>query len=214
MPGRSVSLVNNEVYHVYNRGSDKRVIFLSSSDFKRFEETFCYYKFSEVKPKFSQYIKIPNPLLRLDDKLVEIIAYCLMPNHFHFLVRQKKDGGISSFLSQLSNSYTKYFNTKYKRVGPLLQGDFKAVRIETDEQLIHVSRYIHLNPIVAFITDNLKSYPWSSYQDYLNPKDSQYSIQEVLNLFPSSEKYREFVNDQIDYGRTLELIKHKTIDDF
>jgi len=136
-----------------------------------------------------------------------------MPNHFHFILKQLKDGGISVFMSQLLNSYTKYFNTKFDRVGALLQGVFKSIHLESDEQLIHLSRYIHLNPIVSGVTKNLNSYQWSSYKDYIQENNSFCSISEILNFFPSTEKYEEFVKDQIDYGTTLEILKHKTLDE-
>lgn len=215
MPGRNVPLGNGEFYHIYNRGSDKRNIFIQPRDYKRFQLTFYYYQFLGSKHKFSNFAKskldsfkpLPN------SELIEIICYCLMPNHFHFLIRQLKDNGISIFMSQLANSYTKYFNTKYKRIGALLQGSFKAVHIESEEQLIHLSRYIHLNPVVSGISKNLLGYPWSSYMDYLNHQSIFCHPAPVLNLFPSTQKYKEFVTDQIDYGITLEVLKHQTIEE-
>ncbi|MBI2593465.1 transposase [Candidatus Daviesbacteria bacterium] len=215
MPGRNVTFGNGEFYHVYNRGSDKRNIFIQPRDYKRFQQTFYYYQFLGPKLKFSNFAKSglqsfkPAP----DSELVEIICYCLMPNHFHFLVRQLKDSGISIFISQLSNSYTKYFNTKYKRVGALLQGSFKAVHVESDEQLIHLSRYIHLNPIVSGLSKSLSSYSWSSYPNYLNQTSVLCSPTPVLNLFSSTQKYKEFTEDQIDYGTTLEILKHQVIEE-
>lgn len=136
-----------------------------------------------------------------------------MPNHFHFLVRQLRDNGVSIFMSQLINSYTKYFNTKYKRIGALLQGSFKAVHIEFEEQLIHLSRYIHLNPVVSGIVKNPESYQWSSYLKYIRKINGFCSPAQVLNLFPSTLKYKQFVTDQIDYGITLEILKHQTIEE-
>ena len=135
-----------------------------------------------------------------------------MPNHFHLLLKQLKDNGISTFISQVCNSYTKYFNTKYSRAGALLQGVFKAELMESDEQLLHVSRYIHLKPVVSGLTKSLDSYSYSSYQEYIFQNQGFCNTTEILNFFPSPEKYQEFVEDQIDYGTTLELIKHKTID--
>ena len=134
-------------------------------------KTMFYYQFMGPRPSFSKFSKSEiAPLKPLsEEKMIEIICYCLMPNHIHFLIRQLKENGISKFMGQISNSYTKYFNTKYTRVGPLLQGPFKAVLIESDEQLIHVSRYIHLNPIVSGIVKNLEDYPWSSYLEYIKP---------------------------------------------
>lgn len=210
MPGRITSLAIGEIYHIYNRGSEKRDIFTQYKDYKKFKQTFYYYQFTGPKPRLSisSFNSFqPNP----QQKLVEILAYCLMPNHFHFMVKQIKDKGISIFMSQLGNSYTKYFNIKYRRVGPLLQGAFKAVLVETDEQLIHLSRYIHLNPVVSGICKTPEEYSWSSYDEYMNI-ESLCSTRLVLNLFPSKEKYAEFTKDQIDYGTTLEIAKHQLID--
>lgn len=213
MPGRITPLVNGEFYHIYNRGSEKRCIYQQPRDYKRFQQTFYHYQFLGPKLKFSNFNKTNLFKPILNEKYVEIICYCLMPNHFHFLIKQLKNNGISIFMSQLSNSYTKYFNTKYNRVGPLLQGAFKAVYIETDEQLIHVSRYIHLNPIVSGLIKSLDDYPWSSYLEHIKLNPFFCSPAEVLNLFPSKEMYKKFVEDQVDYGIKLELIKHHLIDE-
>lgn len=134
-----------------------------------------------------------------------------MPNHFHFLLKQLQDNGISIFISKFSNSYAKYFNTKHERVGPLFQGRFKAIHIENDEQLIHVSRYIHLNPVVSSLinTEALESYLWSSYPKYLDLAMLDFVDKEmVMSFFKSEVKYKNFVLDQIDYGKKLEQIKH------
>lgn len=215
MPGRNVSFGNGEFYHIYNRGSDKRDIFIQPRDYKRFRQTFYYYQFSGPKPKFANFTKSRLDSFKpaLGSELVEIICYCLMPNHFHFLVRQLRDNGVSIFMSQLINSYTKYFNTKYKRIGALLQGSFKAVHIGSDEQLIHLSRYIHLNPVVSGIVKKPEGYQWSSYLKYLGQINVFCNPTQVLNFFPSAQKYREFVANQIDYGVTLEILKHQTIEE-
>lgn len=215
MPGRNVIFANGEFYHLYNRGSEKRNIFIQPRDYKRFQQTFYYYQFLGPKPRFSNFTKSKldsfKPLP--GSELVEIICYCLMPNHFHFLIRQLKNDGISTFMSQLSNSYTKYFNTKYIRIGALLQGVFKAVYVESEEQLVHLSRYIHLNPIVSGLSKNLTGYAWSSYSTYLGSNALYCNPSSVLNLFPSTQKYKEFIEDQIDYGTTLEILKHQIIEE-
>lgn len=213
MPGRIIPLVNGEFYHIFNRGTEKKNIYVQSRDFTRFQKTFYYYKFVGPKPRFSKFTKsnLFKPLL--NEKLIEVICYCLMPNHFHFLVKQLKDKGISTFLSQLSNSYTKYFNLKYERIGPLLQGAFKAVRVVTDEQLVHVSRYIHLNPVVSGIVKKPEHYKWSSYLEYITKNPSLCETDIVMNLFKSSEEYKKFVDDQIDYASQLEVIKHHLLDE-
>lgn len=214
MPGRIVPLVTGEIYHIFNRGTEKRIIFAQPKDYKRFKRILYYYQFQGPKPKFSEF-SFSNPHTfnpAVDNKLVQIVCYCLMPNHFHLLIKQLKDNGISIFLSQISNSYTKYFNTKYTRVGSLLQGTFKSILVESEEQFIHLSRYIHINPVVSRIVERLGQYPWSSYEEYMYSKDNICSTEEILSHFSSKAKYKEFLEDQIEYGETLELIKHQVID--
>lgn len=171
-----------------------------------------YYQLEGPKPKLSDFDpKIHN--LNYRKKIVEIICYCLMPNHFHFLLKQVRDRSITEFVSKLSNSYTKYFNTKNERVGPLLQGEFKVVHIESDEQLVHLSRYIHLNPLVDYVTKDLKTYPWSSYLEYVGFSSNHVLDKEpVLGQFSSTENYQQFVIDQEDYAKNLELLKHQALD--
>lgn len=152
MPARTIHFLPNNYYHVYNRGSEKRTIFQSHRDYNKFLG-----RIKENAEKFA----------------VEIICYCLMPNHFHFLLKQTSDNSsITRFMNALQLGYAKYFNTKYERVGPLFQGRFKAKPIETDEYLLQVSAYIHRNPIADLVdSGNLRSllhtYPYSSYREYL-----------------------------------------------
>lgn len=214
MPIRTTPLINGQVYHVYNRGVEKRRIFENRRSYTRFLQTVRYYQLEGPKPKFSNFVKYklfePNP----NKKIVEVISYCLMSNHFHFLIKQLREGGISEFISKLSNSYTKYYNTKFNRIGPLLQGQFKAVLIESDEQLVHVSRYIHLNPFVSFLVKDLKDYEWSSHREYItNISQGICNKEDVLSFFKTPKEYEQFVLDQADYGQKLELIKHQLIDE-
>lgn len=139
-----------------------------------------------------------------------------MPNHVHFLIKEIKQKGISTFMSNFQNSYAKYFNLKTDRSGSLFQTMFKAVRIETDEQLIHVARYIHLNPVTAFIlktVKDLKSYPWSSFSTYSTKQISDLiNTDIILSYFPSINKFVEFTEDQTSYQRELDGIKHLTLE--
>lgn len=149
------------------------------------------------------------------EKLVEIVCFCLMPNHFHFMLKQKMENGISSFVSNFTNSYTRYFNKKHDRIGPLFEGIFKAVRIESEEQLIHTSRYIHLNPVSSYLIEpeELENYHWSSYLEFLGFSDNNLVVKDlILDFFSSVEAYKKFVLDQVDYARQLELIKHLTLE--
>ena len=216
---RKVFLANGEVYHVFNRSIERKPVFISKKEYFRALTTVDFYRFANPPLKLSKALILEREkriefFRQLKDRgqqLVEILSYCLIPNHFHFLLRQQLNNGISRFLSNFANSYTRYFNTKYQRTGALFQGIFKAVRIENDEQLVHVSRYIHLNPVVSFLVDegNLEGYLWSSLPEFLDiEKRELCSTGAILSFFSSKNKYREFVHDQIDYTKKLEEIKH------
>lgn len=211
MPIRIIPFVNGEYYHIFNRGVAKIPIFSSGKDYNRFLKSMAYYHLEGPKPRFSLFT--PDTILNYSLKLVEITCYCLMPNHFHCLIKQTRDGGITEFISKLTNSYTKYFNTKNRRVGHLFQGMFKAVHIDSNEQLIHVSRYIHLNPLIGYVTKTLETYGWSSYLEYVGNKDKEICDKNIiLDQFQSPSDYKKFVLDQIDYARKLELVKHQLLD--
>lgn len=212
MPSRIHPLINGEYYHIFNRGVAKMEIFKNFYGFQRFLKTMIYYQILGPKPRFSLFTPTTN-LLDKNKKIIEIICYTLMPNHFHFLLKQLTDGGITEFISKLSNSYTKYFNTKNRRVGPLLQGEFKSVLIESNEQLLHLSRYIHLNPLVSGLVDNLEKHPYSSYFEYIGLYTQEICSKKIiLDQFKSPKDYQKFVMDQESYGREIEIIKHKLLD--
>lgn len=214
MPYRTTLFANDGYYHVYNRGVEKRTIFLDDSDYQRFLKTLYYYQFSELKFRFSLRNSPLNEDYEQKLKMVEVACYCLMPNHFHLVVRQLKDGGVQKLMQRISNSYTKYLNTRNSRVGSLFQGAFKAVPIETDEQLIHVSRYIHLNPYVSGVTQDLNTYPYSSYFSFISrSNDLICNTQPVLSLFKDTQDYKEFVVGHGDYARELEIMKHLLLDE-
>jgi putative transposase len=212
MPVRKIPFVNGEYYHVLNRGVAQMAFFNEARNYKQFIKTMLYYQIENPKPRLS-YFSPESNLLNADKKIVEIICYCLIPNHFHFLLKQLREKGVTEFISKLSNSYTKYFNIKNKRIGPLLQGEFKAIHIETNEQLIHLSRYIHLNPLVAYLIKDLEEYHWSSYKEYIGlTKTNICSKNIILEQFKSPQDYKQFVLDQEDYGKKLEMIKHQLMD--
>lgn len=208
MPYDQVIFANNEFYHVFNRGVEKRIIFMNKRDYDRFIDTMDYYRIKDPPTRFS-FKNRPIALQKniITPLLIEIICFCLMPNHFHMLVKQIESNGITTFLSKLSNSYTKYINTKYKRVGPLFQGSFKAVRIEDDEQLLHVSRYIHLNPLIDYLTKDLKTYPYSSYPEFLGLRKGFCKKEIILSHFRTPLDYEKFVLDQVDYAREIKKIE-------
>lgn len=213
MPKRLISFVNGQIYHVYNRGVEKRRIFENRHDYKRFLSALSYYQLEGPKPKLSNFFKYQIFKPNLKNEIVQILAYCLMPNHFHLLIKQIKDGGITEFITKVSLSYTKFYNTKYNRIGPLFQGQFKAVLVESDEQLVHLSRYIHLNPISSFLVEDLKDYEWSSYKEYREGIEKVCSIHDVLGFYKKPKEYEQFVLDQVGYAQQLEIIKHQIIEE-
>lgn len=218
MPGRKTPLVTDEVYHVYNRGINKQPTFNTKREYQRALLAIEFYrvfnppirlsKFSQLERKRQEEIlKVMNQR----EKLIQIICFCLMPNHFHFLLKQKKENGISKFLGNFQNSYTRYFNVRNGRDGSLFLDQFKVKRIEDDEQFIHVSRYIHLNPYAGFVVksfDELAEYPWSSLPNYLTGNNSFIEPNLVIDMFGSRDKYKQFVFDQADYQKKLKMIEH------
>lgn len=219
MPGRLTPLVNDQIYHVFNRGIDHRPTFIDRLELKRSVTTIDFYRFANPPMKLSKFLQLSNKerdrisreIKIRDEKLVEILAFCLMPNHFHFVVKQLQISGISKFLANFQNSYTRYFNTKRERNGPLFLDQFKGVRIETDEQLLHVSRYVHLNPLTSYVVkdfEELLRYPWSSFSEYINNKSSICEINTILGFFKNPNGYQTFVKDNASYQRELHKIKH------
>lgn len=222
MPTRFLPLVNGEYYHVYNRGVALQPTYSTKRDYERFMLCLSYYRFNNLPFKLSRFLQITkneqesiiSTLELKNDKSVDLIAFCLMPNHFHILVQQLTDGGISKFMKQVADSYTRYYNVKFDRVGPLFQGAFKAVRVENDNQLIHLSRYIHLNPLVSYVVREIDffKYPWSSLKNYVSGDFQFIDPQVVLANFKSSQNYLQFILDQADYGKELEKIKHLVLE--
>lgn len=222
MSGRQSPLVSGEYYHVFNRGVAKQAIFGTRSDYERAMLTLEYYRFTNPPIKLSKFkdlsledkTGIEKQLKHKNDRLVDILGFVLMPNHFHFLLKQNNDGGISKYISQFSNSYTRYYNTRNNRVGPMFQGAFKSVKVESIEQLIHLSRYIHLNPYVSSIVKKteLENYLWSSLPIYLGKTNNVIDLDPVVSQFRGGSSYKDFVFDHADYARELEVVKHLTID--
>jgi len=224
MPGREIVLANNEIYHVFNRGVASLPTFTNKKSYQRAVDTLFYYQNAKPPLKYAKFLnlsvrdraRVLESLKEQKRRWVEILCFCFMSNHFHLLLKQLEDVGISKFMSNFTNSYTRYFNTRQKRVGPLFQGKFKGVRIETQEQLIHVSRYIHLNPYTGYVVKTitgLESYPYSSFPEYISLSQSNYCSKEpVLSYFKNSDSYRKFVFDNADYQRELGKIGHLTFE--
>ncbi len=214
MPSRYVlrDFKQNEYYHVLNYGVDKRNIFGDEEDFR----TFLYYLKVYLLPKSTIEEKMPNLPKRMLSKNrnseVEIIAYTLMPNHFHLLLREKELGGISLFMKQLSNAYTKYFNERHTRSGSLFEGPFKAANVKS-EDITQVVRYIHLNSFLAGIVDDPEKYRWSDFPTYTNSKEVNISnTKVVISRFNTPADYKHFVHNYMDYAEKVKTLDHILID--
>ena len=230
---RQVKFEKGKIYHIYNRGVEKRTIFLSDGDRWRFlqgmylfnDETSSLnllYRLEQEKGKMHfgilrDYMKKAG----IERKpLVRIMADCLKPNHFHFLVEEIREGGISRFMQKFGTGYTKYFNKKYERVGPLFQGVFKAVEVESDEQLLYLLAYINVINPGQELEPELKSaaqdpeeilrftehFPWGTHLEYLGKRESIIVDKGLAReLFITPKTYKDFVSDIIRGKKAMSL---------
>ena len=195
---RKIKFANGEFYHVYNRGADKRKVFLDRYDFDRFLQGMC--EFNSVKPIGSIYensFRDQKSLLRdRVPKLVNILCYCLNPNHFHMVLEQATDGGISEFMKRTSSGYTAHFNFKHKRSGVLFQGPFKACHISSNEYLLHISAYVNLNDQVHKLGGSIFK---SSWEEYTSTKNTVNFCKKdiVLEQFNDKKEYQRFATNAL-----------------
>ncbi len=215
--------IENGYYHIYNRGVEKRNIFEDEEDYHVFLSYLKAYLLPKNTKELQERLIDPNTSYKEKDKIIKLLrlnnfadeitllAYALAPNHYHLLIKQKSPYAIDRFLNSLITRYSVYFNKKYKRVGPLFQGVYKAVLIETDEQLLHLTRYIHLHSF-----KNTEGCP-SSYQNYLGLTSQEWvKPQEILSFFKTAQRtslkedilsYQSFVEDyEKDSSETLKSI--------
>lgn len=215
MPSRKIPLIAGEYYHIYNRSQFSLPIFKKDIDAKAFLKTLIYYALINPPRRLSYEKRYKENATRpfdYKDRLVSILAYCIMPNHFHLLLRQEVDGGISTYMQRLTLSFVHYYNIKYKQKGHLFESGFKSVLIESGNQLLHVSRYIHLNPTSAKLVKDPLKYKYSSLQYYVHGGEKLPLYFENILLGKSREQYRKFVYDNLKYQQTLQFIKNQLID--
>ncbi|MFC1627395.1 transposase [Patescibacteria group bacterium] len=213
MPGKNIvkKYKPSTYYHVYNRGVAKQKIYLDEDDYKKFIGYLKLY-LTYFNLQGSTLKVPPSRMLKNHTDEVKLISYCLMPNHFHLLLFQENIDSINYFMRSLGTKYAMHFNRRYKRVGPLFQGTYKAVEIETENQLIYLSRYIHRNPIDILPTGiNLEGYKYSSYGNYLGLfEQSWVKPDNILDYFKRSS-YKEFV-EELDEKDVL-VVKNLMFDD-
>lgn len=211
MATRKTAFVEGEYYHIYNRGVDKRNIFSDEFDVQRFFQSME--EFNVVEPIGSIYqnsfkkttavtqlgSSTPKSITRL--KLVNFVAYCLNPNHYHFILQQASERGIEKFMHRLGTGYTNYFNKNNKRNGALFQGRFKAVHINSNNQLLQISAYVNLNDKVHQLGSStpklVKSR--SSWEEYTSVKHSSFCEKDIiLDQFKSIKEYQKFAESYLE----------------
>ena len=173
MPRRRIPFQANCFYHVYNRGVDRRMIFFSPDNY-----LYCLRLLKRNAKRFQ----------------VTVVAYCLLPNHYHFLLKPSKDDNLSQFMNSLFGSYTQAVNKQQGRLGPLFQGRFNAILVDKEEYLIHLARYIHLNPVISGLSNAALKWPYSNYVDVVYHGGGDYKDATLVpERFPSGEEYQKFV---------------------
>lgn len=203
MPSRNILKVDIEqsYYHVYARGHGKHKIFRDDEDYSVFLNLFKrYLSINEVSDNSGR------PYVHLRGQ-IELLAYCLMPNHFHLLFYQIEQGVMSRLMHGVMTSYSGYFNKKYKVTGALFGSRYKASMVSTDEYLMHISRYIHLNP------GNWQAYPYSSIHAYFGIGQPEWlQPEKIVDLFGSTPIYADFLDDYSGYKKSLDEIKDSLAD--
>jgi len=212
MSARKTTFANGEVYHVYNRGTDKRDIFVEEYDQSRFLQSMIefntldpigsiyahsFHKSDQLRSQASKLASEEND----EEKLVEIIAYCLNQNHYHFILKQVSDRGIEKYMQRIGTGYTKYFNSKYERSGVLFQGKFKAIHIDTNEYLLHASAYVNLNDRVHHFNQLRSLASKSSWGAYVGSGNIANGVpiekNIVLGQFRNPSEYAGFAENSL-----------------
>jgi len=203
-----------EYYHLFNRGNGKMDIFRDQNDYLFFLSRIREYLFPEEcrrcpsAEKSGRYIRKSFPL-----GAFTLVSYCLMPNHFHLVLRQNTEVPINALMLNLMSGYSRYFNKKYNRVGSLFQDQFKSVHVDSNEYLLWLSAYIHQNPKVAGLVDQLSMYQYSSYPDYINLRAGTLCDKSIiLEQFFHAGMYEQFVSDSFEAIRQRKDLKDLLLD--
>ncbi len=200
-----------EIFHICNKSIANYGIFKDLDNCQRFVQALDYYNNHNYDKNLGKYLKKHDDyrpqLLDLDkNSFVKFISYCVMPDHYHLVIKILKGGIISKYINDLENSYSRYFNVKFDRKGPLWQNHFKAVRVKSNEQLLHVVRYVNINPTTSGLANKPEDWTYSSYQDFIsNPKYLKEIITEIS--ISNTERFKKFCEDNIDYQKKLRFIK-------
>ncbi len=216
MPLRREVLATDEIYHVFNRSVANADILTNRRTLHRMLALLEYYRLKQ-RLRYSKFITLPKEQrtryfkeMESYPKLVDVYTFALMPTHYHLLIKQVYDNGIVQFIANIQNSFAKFFNLKWDRHGALFQNPFKTKWVQTDEELLHISRYIHLNPVTSYLLgfEDLTDYEWTSFSWYMDEEKNRFlDTSIILTLAGSRKQYRQFVGDRVDYQRELSRIK-------
>jgi len=214
---RRNAFVEDGIYHICNKSISHFNIFHEPFFVDRFLDVLEYYNSSEHKMGYSQlekYNKVFMPLgllQRNENQIIRFLAFCIMPDHYHLLIKPliQDNKAIYLYIGKIENSFSRYFNLHKNRKGPLWQSRFRSVAIKSNEQLLHVSRYIHLNPVTAELTEKPENWMYSSYKEYLDP----FKLEELHEIsIKKPDVYRQFVENNKDYQKTLRSIKSRLLE--
>ncbi len=202
---------NGSFYHVFNKSIANYKIFANDENKQKFINTLCYYNSTKTKLSFSVFLRNQsnyqaNILLPKIEGINKFLSYCIMPDHYHLLLKIISDNKLSKYIGDVENSFSRYFNKKNNRKGPLWQSRFKAVLIDSDEQMLHVSRYIHLNPTTSGLVSNPQDWSFSSYNEIISSNNvlKDYLVEISIR---NPKKYQIFVENHKNYQRKLKLIR-------
>jgi REP element-mobilizing transposase RayT len=195
----------DEYYHIFNRGNAKQNIFLDTQDY----QFFLLRLDQNLYPDKDKRIFRSSPL---PENAFSLINFCLMPNHYHLLIKQNKEIPVSKLISRICTSYSKYFNKKYERVGHVFQDQFKQVNVDNNDYLLWLSAYIHQNPSVAGLIKNPADYKWSSFKLMGDSKSLIKDYEIILEQFKNLNDYHKFVNSSFNLIKEKKEIEHLLLD--
>lgn len=184
MPFRRIPFLANHYYHIYNRGVNRNDIFFSPDNY--------IYLLRLLKKNLGRYT-------------ISIAAYCLLPNHYHFLLKPEQDDNLHLFMKSLFGSYSQAINKQQNRQGPLLQGRYRSIWVDEEEYLVHLARYIHLNPVTTGLVPTPQAWPYSNYLDVIGQRAGTLKDTTLVpGRFPTGDAYRQFIEDYLYHEQAIE----------
>lgn len=215
---RKVTFANGEYYHIYNRGVDKRDVFLDENDYMRFLKNLREFNNNLIR---EERLRIQNNLKsefdsdtesNSEEQFAEIIAYCLNSNHYHLILKQNSEKGIEKFMQKIGTGYTNYFNKKYERSGVLFQGKFKAISIDSNEYLLYLSAYVNRNNFIHGYGNNSKEWKYCSAPDYLGKRNGTLCNKGIILDQFKEKEYEDFLDKNAQYLKENKELAHYCIE--